>query len=513
MGGRPDVSEIRPVTDEPVRGLVPPPWINSLSGIERMRLMSRHYLAVTPTARLFGLGLGHVSAGSATATMKASGHMAFIPALNVIPLFMESLHGAVLTALDAGTDVDPVTASVQYFRNPRPQPGSFIARARVVNSSTAFVSAAVDVEDPVGRLVGTAISQWSIKKVTSSLPPPPSIEPIEEPTYATPDPPDRPPVGATPPLEMSQRFTGLELAKMHLAGELPPLPVMHTLGLRWDSADEGAISMTMPASEWFCTWDHDVAPTVINSFASVAGSAAAATLFEPGQSVAILESSTRFLGSAKADGRLLTASTKVTHRSGPLVLIEVQVIDAEERTLAIQTDVNSLLEVGQRGMGERERVLATLLFTDIVGSTKHAERVGDARWRSLLAEHDALVRQELGAYRGREVKATGDGFLARFDSPAAAIKCARAIRNGVRRLNLEIRAGIHTGECEVHGTDLAGIALHVAARIMSLAGNSEILVSQMVRDLAAGSGVRFGGAECHTLKGVEGDWNLFQVED
>ena len=104
MGGRPDVSEIRPVIDEPVRGLVPPPWINSLSGIERMRLMSRHYLALMPTARLFGLGLGHVSAGSATATMKASGHMAFIPALNVVPLFMESLHGAVLTALDAGTD-------------------------------------------------------------------------------------------------------------------------------------------------------------------------------------------------------------------------------------------------------------------------------------------------------------------------------------------------------------------------------------------------------------------------
>jgi class 3 adenylate cyclase len=131
----------------------------------------------------------------------------------------------------------------------------------------------------------------------------------------------------------------------------------------------------------------------------------------------------------------------------------------------------------------------------------------------LLAEHDKLVRQELGAHKGREVKTTGDGFLVRFDSPAAAIRCARAIRDGVRRLNLEVRAGIHIGECEVHGTDLAGIALHVAARIMALAGNNEILVSQMVRDLAAGSGVHFGAAERHALRGVEGEWNLFLVEN
>jgi class 3 adenylate cyclase len=139
--------------------------------------------------------------------------------------------------------------------------------------------------------------------------------------------------------------------------------------------------------------------------------------------------------------------------------------------------------------------------------------MGDAGWRALLAEHDKVIRQELGAHKGHEIKTTGDGFLARFDSPGAAIRCARAIRDGVRRLNLEIRAGIHTGECEVHGADLAGIALHVAARIMSLAGNNEILVSQTVRDLAAGSGVRFSDADRHALRGVEGEWNLFRVED
>ena len=157
-------------------------------------------------------------------------------------------------------------------------------------------------------------------------------------------------------------------------------------------------------------------------------------------------------------------------------------------------------------------MLATLLFTDIVGSTLRAERMGDAAWRSLLDEHHALVRRELGIYRGREVKTIGDGFLARFDSPASAIRAALAIRDGVIRLQLEVRGGVHTGECEVQGTDLAGIAVHVAARIVALAGPSQILVSHTVRDLAAGSGIRFAPRGSHKLKGVEGEYGLFAVE-
>lgn len=139
--------------------------------------------------------------------------------------------------------------------------------------------------------------------------------------------------------------------------------------------------------------------------------------------------------------------------------------------------------------------------------------MGDAAWRALLDEHHSLVRAELGAYRGREVKTIGDGFLARFESPASAIRAARAICDGVKRLHLEVRGGVHTGECEVHGTDLAGIAVHVAARIVALAEPSEILVSQTVRDLAAGSGIRFSARGSHKLKGVEGEYNLFAIAD
>jgi class 3 adenylate cyclase len=139
--------------------------------------------------------------------------------------------------------------------------------------------------------------------------------------------------------------------------------------------------------------------------------------------------------------------------------------------------------------------------------------MGDAAWRSLLDEHNALVRRELGVYRGREVKTIGDGFLARFESPASAVRAARAIRDGVKRLHLEVRGGVHTGECELHGTDLAGIAIHVAARIVALADPSEILVSQTVRDLAAGSGIHFTARGSHKLRGVEGEYTLFTVED
>jgi len=179
----------------------------------------------------------------------------------------------------------------------------------------------------------------------------------------------------------------------------------------------------------------------------------------------------------------------------------------------VQSLTYAVLDPRMRHPPGPERVLATLLFTDIVGSTLCAERMGDAAWRSLLDEHHARVRGELGVYRGREVKTIGDGFLARFDSPASAIRAARAIRDGLKRLHLEVRGGVHTGECELHGTDLAGIAIHVTARIVALAGPSEILVSHTLRDLAAGSGIRFTARGSHKLKGVDGEYTLFAVED
>ncbi len=159
-----------------------------------------------------------------------------------------------------------------------------------------------------------------------------------------------------------------------------------------------------------------------------------------------------------------------------------------------------------------DTVLATVLFTDIVGSTDKAAALGDRRWRELLDQHHATVRRSLTHFRGREIKTTGDGFFAAFDGPARAVRCASALAGELRPLGIEIRSGLHTGECELIGDDFGGIAVHIGARVASLAAPGEVLVSSTVKDLVAGSGLKFQDRGNQTLKGVPGDWRLFAVE-
>lgn len=161
---------------------------------------------------------------------------------------------------------------------------------------------------------------------------------------------------------------------------------------------------------------------------------------------------------------------------------------------------------------EQERTLATVLFTDIVGSTAKAVELGDGRWRELLESHHAVIRRSLARYRGRELDTAGDGFFASFDGPARAIRCACAISEGVRELGLQVRAGLHTGECEVVNGKMGGIAVHIGARVAAEAEPGEVLVSGTVRDLVAGSGIAFRERGATVLKGVPGEWRLFAVE-
>jgi class 3 adenylate cyclase len=167
---------------------------------------------------------------------------------------------------------------------------------------------------------------------------------------------------------------------------------------------------------------------------------------------------------------------------------------------------------GARPAPDPDRVLATVLFTDIVDSTRLASQLGDRRWHQVLVEHQELVRQQLARFRGREVKTTGDGFLATFDGPARAIRAAASIRDGVRDLGLEVRVGLHTGECELLGDDIGGIAVHIAARVLGAAGPGEIVCSRTVKDLVAGSGFAFADRGTHSLKGVPDSWQLHAVE-
>jgi len=166
---------------------------------------------------------------------------------------------------------------------------------------------------------------------------------------------------------------------------------------------------------------------------------------------------------------------------------------------------------GKRPVPTSDRVLATVLFTDIVASTEHVAAIGDRRWREQLDRHDSLVRTHLDRFRGREISTAGDSFFATFDGPARAIRCAQAVINDARSLGLELRAGVHAGECEVRGDDYGGIAVHIGARVAALAAAGHVLTTSTVKDLVAGSDITFSDYGTHTLKGVPETWHLYQV--
>jgi class 3 adenylate cyclase len=173
-------------------------------------------------------------------------------------------------------------------------------------------------------------------------------------------------------------------------------------------------------------------------------------------------------------------------------------------------DIEEFL-TGTRHAAEVDRVLATVMFADIVKSTERAAEIGDRKWRDLLQDFYGVVRKNLGRYRGREVDTAGDGLLATFDGPARAVRCAQAINDDVPSLGLAVRAGVHTGEVEIIGEKVGGIAVHIGARVAAEAAPGEVIVSSTVRDLVAGSGIRFEDRGRRSLKGVPGDWHLFRA--
>ncbi|MDQ1437780.1 MAG: hypothetical protein QOK43_1409 [Acidimicrobiaceae bacterium] len=249
----------------------------------------------------------------------------------------------------------------------------------------------------------------------------------------------------------------------------------------------------------------------------------------PGVAAAL--AATTFTDDARAILPMVQAPTLVLHRSSDCVITTshgeylaanipgaryLELPGADHLWFSGDTDelVDEVQEflTGVRRPVRAERVLATVLFTDIADSTHLAATLGDGRWNDLLEEHHALIRRQLTRFRGTEVKTTGDGFLATFDGPARAIRCASAIRDGVRSLGIEVRAGVHAGEVALHGKDLSGIAVHIGARVTDLAKAGEVLVSSTVRELVAGSEIDFVDRGEHDLRGVPGTWRLYAVE-
>jgi class 3 adenylate cyclase len=500
------------IIDEPVRGSIPPAWWWSLSGIERMQALARGLIQLPPLCRLLGLRPGHVGPGSCTWTMPATAWLAGPVGELDLSLFAEAaLTGTAMTAIRPSETVVPLTLDMNHFRPIRPANGNFVARCRVINASRFFVYTEIHVEDPNGRQLLHGASHADIGRVEPEPPPAPAeLRPVEEPTYPTPDPYLRP-VSADLP-----RTTDFEAGRTReilesIANGTRRLPFVELLDYRLEGVGTDSQVSSLPASEWLCLFSRDITHGAVATLGNTAGAVAGQSLGKARESFVGLSQHTRFLGAVPADGRPMRAETTSAVGAGRRMTVEIHTSDFRAGLVATTYGYARFVDAARRqrmAVAPVKRLLCSLLFTDIVGSTEHAKRLGDQKWRALLDEQRRVARAEVARWHGTEIDTAGDGFFVRFDSPTDALDCANAARAALKPLGIEIRAGVHTGECEVTGRSYAGMAVHIAARIMAAAAPGEILVSSTVKDLVIGSGRSFDDRGEHTLKGVPGSWRL-----
>ena len=502
--------------DEPVRGGFPDPPFFSLPGIDQLRAYQRGLVLPPPVSHLVGLRLTQVGSGTAVVTMPLSPWLQLGDGTVDFRIAAEmAAYSAVMSTAPGGYEVITSTLAVHHLRPCTLSSESVIARGRVLNTSRTFTVVEVLVEDALGRALAHTTGSALVRPMQPPPPmPPPHLQPVPAPTYSTPDPYLRPfPADAVPDVADvdEQGGWGTILAQL-VAGKIAPPPAGELLGMRLVDVSEGTSTWVLRPSEWHCVVDRRrIQAGHIFTLANYAMTTAAGTLCTPGLQVGVIEQTLSLLAGVRPDGREVVARGQVVHRSD-FIVATAQVTDDDGAEVALGHSTGLLVERGAgRRSAEPERMLATVVFTDLVGSTQRAEQLGDDRWSQLLQEHNDVVRRQLQVFKGREIKSVGDGFLATFESPARAIQCARAVRDGVKQLGLDLRTGIHTGECEVIGADIAGIAVHIASRVLSVAGRGEILVSSTVRELVTGSGLQFTDHGRHTLKGIEGDWQLFAV--
>jgi len=493
------------ISQEPVRGGYPPDGFYRLPGIDRARARAQGLIPRSPADRLFGTRLTHASVGSATVVMPASPWLAkgvqwtseALPALEIIPLVTTALAGVAQTTSPPGTSNAVHVMDLNFIRRPTVASESFVARARSVATGPSRVTAEVHVEDAEGRLVVYATGQ--VTNGPSALVPAdgpvPTLAPIAEPSYPTPDPPARP-------------------------VDVHGVPIVGLLDIEWTESDPGgAATLSCRPNEWMNSSLRIISPAVLFTLLSCALYGAEGQLAFAAGKFGNVEHNAHFVfnvGNTMRRPRLgkFAAHAKVTNRNEEAVYTTGELTSEDGRALIMGTTSSTIVALPDSGSEvSRDRVLAAVLYTDIVGSTPHVERMGDARWKDLIEKFREQTAKHVLTFRGREVKWTGDGVLATFDSPARAVQCARAIRDAGGLFNIEVRAGVHVGECELMGTDVAGIAVHVAQRVMDSAAPGTILVTSTVREAAAGSGLRFADKGRHSLKGVEGDWQLFGVDD
>jgi class 3 adenylate cyclase len=461
-----------------------------------MRLYQQGRLPATPHARLLGYRLTQVSSGSSVLSQPITPWSEIYDGfVDVTAIASLSASITAVTAAPAGVDLRLVTLSIRYLRSLTVDDGSVIARGRMLHAGSSFTTVETLIEDPLGRAVAHATA--STVNVPLDPPPPawlpPPDEPVQEPTYSTPDPFHR----SLPP---SLDRTGL-------------VPGAAFLGMQVEDRSETSVTATMPASPWFSLLRREVEPGIMAAFSNHTANFISAHLAGAQRAVTFEVGFSFLRPMPPADGRTLRANASMVERADDTFIIDLGTEDADGSAISTGRGTLQLRERRTRPRSPSNRVLLTVLFTDLVGSTVRAGEEGDATWRDMLEDHHAIVRRQIEVHAGREVKTTGDGFLATFDSPSRAVQCARDIKTGLVKLGLEIRAGVHTGECEMIGADVAGLAVHVASRVQSTASPGEILVSSTVRDLAVGSGLDFVDRGTHELKGLSGTWQLFAVAE
>lgn len=513
------------LASEPVRGGRPPAGFYSLSGLEQARAFAQGLVPRAPIERLFGIRATHAAPGTATLTMAASPWLAGYGGQIVLPLVRQSMYQAARTVAPAGSGVGHIHLFANFVRVATAEMDNFVSRARVLMAGPNRVTTEASLEDASGRLVVHATGQFVISPISPPPPPAPRLERHEEPTYATPDPPQRPldenasffrdrelrpGPGSTPGAGDFIQF----LKQKAEAGEAPPSPYLQLLGARVVDAWQGGVELATPAHEWLSNeWGrlgHAISAILFGT-----ASTATVTALPPGKrAVASSFHNTDALGEAGLEvvGHAMRTRGKVTYADDNVVITDAEAFDVDGNALRFARGTYFIVD---RVTVEptAERTLTTVLFADVVDSTLTAERMGDARWRELLEQNRELIRRSLKTSRARERKTEGDGFLATFDSPIQAVRCARAVRDGARSLGLQMRTGIHLGEVEVMGAEIAGIGVHVAARVQAAADPGAILVTSTVREAMSGSGVTFTSRGAHRLKGVADEWHLYAVED
>jgi class 3 adenylate cyclase len=500
--------------DEPVRGGVPDRSLLSLSGLEQVRAFMRGLVLPLPVSVLFDLQATEATPGSSVMRQVLSPWFdSGEGTMHLTPLAETGMYAAVLTGTPPAIEPRTASLSIRYLRPCSVEAESVIARSRVLHSGSVFATAESLIEDRLGRAVAHATSSVLLKPIEP--PPPPlatALEPVEPPVYATPAPARRPvPWGR---ISWSQIRQQLASCSMGEPGGRPPLPPVGELaGARLQALSRGRARVTMAASPWFAGMYGTATPSMVDIAGELSVAMAIATVADPDARILVNHAALNFLAPVVPVGQDLTADAVVRHQ-GDVIVCEAEVSEPNGAMVAVTQMTCVLRDPGSAPRARpAERVLLTVVFTDLVGSTDLAARSGPSKWRDLLEQHHAVVRRQLELHRGREVKCTGDGFLATFDSPTRAVTFARAARDGLDRLDLAVRIGIHAGECEVMGADVGGLAVHIASRIEGTAKPNEILVSGTVHDMLAGSGVPFVDRGRHALRGVEGDHQLFAVAE